>query len=180
MRMSNTIELMQIMMPLFICIITGFFTLSQINIKRKDEALMSKMDNIEKFYNKTNELLTENTINNREIIDTIVFIQEYLAINEETIKRMEIATLIMTHPDQTLAIEQLLENYNGNHYIYNIVNKWMNDYKVVVNPSTLNKLHKNSESNDTNEKAKQHFIDEGIKNFEKKVKNKLTENYTEA
>lgn len=172
--MENSFEIIQIMMPLFVCMATGFFTLSQIRAKRKDEQLFNKLDEIEKGYQETNRMIHSLSMKDKTFDHTVNYMQEYLTINEETIKRIEIALLIMTNPDQTLAIEQLLESYNGNHYIYDIVTKWVSDYKVTINPRILNKLCRNSTELSL-DKIKEDFIKKSIHNFEQDVKTGLSE-----
>ena len=49
--------------------------------------------------------------------------------------------MIEHHPEETMAIQELVEEYEGNHYVYDMVLKWAKDRNIRLNPKLMFKIN---------------------------------------
>lgn len=143
-------------MPLLVCIISGLFALYQFKVKRGDDQIFERLTSMEKNQESFHEQFTafKKTLSYEKIRDELDMLEDHLKANDEITKRVELALMIHHHPEQTMIIEGLLEEYNGNHYIYKLAKDWVDTYNVQINPRVLNKLCRNSSTDERREVLK--------------------------
>lgn len=139
-------EILTVVMPLLVCLLSGLFALYQLYLKQKDNRIIERLDIMQdkqaEFEEKFDAFREENRYD--ELRKDVEKLDNRLTINDEITKRVELALMINHHPEQTMIIEQLLQEYNGNHYIYTLAKQWAEEYNVTINPKLLNKLCRNS------------------------------------
>lgn len=144
--------------PILICIITGIFAIHQHRLKLREDI---RLEREEKFLDRLGtleatlqesmaevaEALTENLEYRKEskkdrsqLRENIEKLQTALYENDCTTRRIEITMMIEHHPDEIMAIQELIEEYEGNHYVYDMAIKWAKEKNIKLNPGLLGKL----------------------------------------
>ena len=145
--------------PILVCIITGIFAIHQHRLKirydlriEREERFLERINELEAtFQNVIEEIsdaLTENIEYRKEskkdrgeLHNDINNLKDALYENECTTRRIEITMMIEHHPEETMAIQELVEEYEGNHYVYDMVLKWAKDRNILLNPKLMFKIN---------------------------------------
>lgn len=119
---------LQIAGPILVAVVGGYFGVLQLKMKSRFEK--EQID-----YSETKAACENTNILIKDLSKDLIPIIEALEGNEERTKRIEIALMIHTRPQDHMAIQNLLQEYTGNHYIYNLAMSWARDEKITLNPN---------------------------------------------
>lgn len=111
--------------PILVVIVGGWFGVHQHRIK-------TKLENENANCKTSNETM-------RKLVTDVDNLTKLFIESDERTKRIEIALMIYTRPTDHRTIQKLIEEYEGNHYVYDIATKWARDQDISLNPNKITK-----------------------------------------